>query len=189
MPGAPGAAPGPGGFALGRPLALIIFLFFYFLPKTPVSSAAGPGRGVHDKDKAVSGLSATGGGQGLREEAAGQSPGGACDLGPSPPRAPSATTAPSLPPSTRCGQSPPGLDPLGPCPDPSVGANVKLLPLPSPLLSFAHEAPGGRQQRLPPASQPLCLSLSWPLLPSCPRASRGCPGPPGPVVSPGAAVG
>lgn len=30
MPGAPGSAPGPGGFALGRPLALIIFYFFIF---------------------------------------------------------------------------------------------------------------------------------------------------------------
>lgn len=130
-PGHPGQPRDPAASPSGGHSPRLFFIFL-FLPKTPVPSAAGPGRGVHDKDKAVSGLSATGGGQGLREGAVGQSPGGACDLGPSLPGAPSATAAPPLPPSARCGQSPPSLDPPGPCPDPSVGANVKLLPPPEP---------------------------------------------------------
>lgn len=153
----------------------------------PAPVRPGWGRGGHDKDKA-SGLSATercagaaGGGRGLGR--AKDCPRLGCsDLGLSPP--------PRGTPCHRCSPSPAacsvwakpdsGLLPPARALTPVPGANVKLLPSPalsSPLHTRGPQ--GGRQQRLSLASQPLCLSLTWLLLPRCPpRPHPGLPGSP-----------
>lgn len=184
-----GGGQGPGGFALGLLFASIFKKKFCFLfcQRCPSPARPGWGRGVVTKTKRFWFVSYGAVGRGCRRGlrvGQGGTKGGSglvCgDLGPSPPPwAPLATTAPPLLLLLAVGKAPvpwPGPPPahaLTPLP----GANVKLLPSPSPLLSFAQRGRASsacpRPHRHCALARAVCSCLGAPLAPTL-----GCPGPP-----------